>query len=460
MYAFDDAQLEGIWIDFALLLLLSLHMRIYKLSFNCQHIPFVKDIAKAIIKNEHSKNKMASLRRGQTVLTEEPKDTDADKQLDADTEKEYEDIKRECSASRWMLRVNFAKIMTQHIFVTTTISFLIVLNVSLVSIISLPIFLYMLYHSNHRAFVKNELDFLVKVSMYILVTDLLIQILMQTPFYNVIFGDPSGDDDGEKSWERVLSWIEAIGWRIIWDRRTGPSSELKTEAFLDYISKAAITCILLLQYQSNEKNDNSWKHWEDDVDEMYKLGDVKGKCMTYRFNNKKVQKIILNQRERQHREILVRQIEEAVSTFETRQDRKVKNPLLPSQSEADLEAANNKPAAFSAMLGKAFKKTYEDQAKEEQLVDTYVADHSKRLVEEMNYCSRQSQHLRQKYSNQILLCHDPKELKTYYNKTRRGLIRFNTELDLTMRQDLIEWRRGEAERKTEWEKLQISLKEE
>ena len=90
-----------------------------------------------------------------------------------------------------MLRINFGRIMTQHVFVATSISFLIVLNVSLVSIISLPLFLYIFYHSNHRQFVKNTMPKFIKFCMILLVVDLMIQILMQTPFYDMIFRAPS-----------------------------------------------------------------------------------------------------------------------------------------------------------------------------------------------------------------------------------------------------------------------------
>ena len=112
-----------------------------------------------------------------------------------------------------------------------------------------------------------------------------------------------------------MVWIKAIGWQIIWDRTKGPASVMVLPAYTNYVFKSAITCILLLQFQSTSEYDKSWENWEDDVDEMYRLAEKKALCMTYKFNNAKVQKIIMNQRERQHREVLVREIETAVQSM-------------------------------------------------------------------------------------------------------------------------------------------------
>jgi len=160
---------------------------------------------------------------------------------------EYKEIKQASSTSRWTLRLNYSRIMTQHIFVFTFVCFLIVLNTSLVSIISLPIFLYLFAKANDREFVKNDMPKIITMCLVILVIDLLIQLTAQTPFYNFVFDtDKTKGSKSGLAYERLMNWVQTIGWRIIWNRETNPSSTLNLGAFLDYICKCGVTSILLL----------------------------------------------------------------------------------------------------------------------------------------------------------------------------------------------------------------------
>lgn len=151
MFATDDAQLTGIWIDFILLLILSYYLRVYKLPFNCSNIPSIREPAIECFENDgFTKEKSAEI---------------------------YEEIKKESSTSRWMIRFNYSRVLAQHIFVITAVSFLVVLNISLVSIIVLPIFLFMFSKANDRAWVQNELPRFVKITLGIMLADILVSIL-------------------------------------------------------------------------------------------------------------------------------------------------------------------------------------------------------------------------------------------------------------------------------------------
>ena len=77
-----------------------------------------------------------------------------------------------------MIRFNYSRVLSQHIFVFATVSFLVVLNISLVSIITLPIFLYALSKANDREFVKIEQPKIVKICLIILIIDIMIQIML------------------------------------------------------------------------------------------------------------------------------------------------------------------------------------------------------------------------------------------------------------------------------------------
>lgn len=178
-----------------------------------------------------------------------------------------------------MIRFNYSRVLSQHVFVFATVSFLVVLNISLVSIITLPIFLYSLSKANDREFVKIEQPKIVKICLGILIFDIMIQIMLQTPFYKQ-----------ESTYERIIYWIQQIGWRLIWTREQ-PKSVLNTESFIDFISKVAVICVLLVQYMTPD--DTNFINWTDDIDELYNLAPEKADCMTYRFNNKKVQKVVL-----------------------------------------------------------------------------------------------------------------------------------------------------------------------
>jgi hypothetical protein len=198
MYAMDNAQLAGIWIDFSLLLLLSYYLRVYKLPFNYQIIPEIKEIAKKVFGDEirmkhrleEKKKNILNVQPMQTSINEEKQDSEdvedlresenegTKEEIENQALAEYEQVKKESSSSRWMIRLNYSRLLSQHIFVATFVSFLIVLNRSLVSIIALPIFLYMFSQANNNEFVKKDLPKLIKLCLGILIADIMIQTIL------------------------------------------------------------------------------------------------------------------------------------------------------------------------------------------------------------------------------------------------------------------------------------------
>lgn len=447
LFSMDDSQKNGIWIDVTLLFLLSYYMRVYKLPFNVLIIPRLSKYAVAAIEEDRKK----TLEKKEEEIKAANQDPEEIKRIMAIHEEiinhvtpqvEYEEIKKSSSTSRWTLRINYGRILSQHIFVNTFICFLIVLNTSLVSIVSLPIFLYMFSRANDRNFVRDELPGLVKICLNILVADLMIQILMQTPFYNFIFNQDAEGEDG-KQYERLMNWIEMIGWRIIW-KRDSPASILQQEAFADFVCKCGALCILLLQYYGNKEKDVSWENWEDDVERLYDLHETKQVSMTYKFNNKKVQKIVLNQREKQHREVLIREIENAVIHFDDQE--KMKAPLLAVTTE---EKEDDKKASF--ISGGSLDKAFVNRIREAQMVkikeiendlaqrDEFIANHTQRLIEEIGWCATTAQRWRNTKSEQILFIYEKEELEKYLKKSKRGLIKVGTELEEALRLDIMDW---------------------
>lgn len=85
------------------------------------------------------------------------------------------------------------------------------------------------------------------------------------------------------------------------------------EAYIDFCGKCSVACILLVQYTS--PSDSNFINWVDDIDALYELAPEKADCKTYRFNNNKVQKVVLQQRETQQRSVLVNEIEAKVANL-------------------------------------------------------------------------------------------------------------------------------------------------
>lgn len=78
-------------------------------------------------------------------------------------------------------------------------------------------------------------------------------------------------DQQTKSMERLVTWMNMIGWKQIWNREHGPASVLQVGAFADFCFKCAVTCLLLIQYYSTVEKDVAWREWKDDVDRLYAL---------------------------------------------------------------------------------------------------------------------------------------------------------------------------------------------
>lgn len=238
LYCTDYAQFQGIWIDFVLLLLISYHQKVYKKSINSQMIPEVKNIAKKLLMREDELEvEKRKLRNANKKLPDEEPMTERQ----AITE--YEMIKKECSSSRWMLRINFARIMTQHVFIASMVCFLLMMNVSIISLVILPIFLYILYYSNEHNFVRNQLEKLVQICLIILLVDFIVFMIYQTPF-TITWQEKLMTSENKEHWERMLLWFRYIGWEDIWNRRHGPTSILNIRPFVDFIGKAAVICLM------------------------------------------------------------------------------------------------------------------------------------------------------------------------------------------------------------------------
>ena len=217
--------------------------------------------------------------------------------------------------SRWVIRFYYSTTLAQHILVLCTSVLVLVQSISLVSIFILPVLLYLLFKSTDRKFFMSEQSSWFKGLMIVMMLDLVVQLILQTPVYN----------ESESS-ERLVAFFNQVGWKLLWDRSNGPASKLDPDAFVDFLGKSLIFVMLLCQYFSLSEQ-LSKRDKRNDVNELYDMGDKKGECAAKFYNNKKVKEIVLTQMDQNHREILVNEIEGIVHSFEDER-RALRNPLL------------------------------------------------------------------------------------------------------------------------------------
>ena len=126
----------------------------------------------------------------------------------------------------------------------------------------------------------------------------------------------------------------------------------------------------------------------------------------------------------------------------------MKAPLLPTAQDEEtvkvVDAVEKKSLAgmFGSMVTTNLKNKSEEEAKMEAKIEEYVGIHSKRLISEFGFFARKAHEWRSAYSNQILLCHDHRILRTYFKRARRGIIKFNSEMETTLKEDLSEYYEG------------------